>query len=135
MEWSFTILTTTSHHYARLLQLCKVANTLPNCHNLVTTLQGCYNLVISIWECLCKTYLSKCGIFVHYRRVWTFLGSCNAIIHTISALQSIWIIIITGIFMLGLKLGQYHWLGWPTNSDSNPDQTWIWPQILLGLIN
>ena len=45
-------------HYVRLLQLCKVANTLHKlpqpCINLITTLQiklqqGCYNLVISIW--------------------------------------------------------------------------------------
>ena len=40
-------------HHARLLQLCKVANTLHKlpwpCHNLTMLQQGYYNLVISIW--------------------------------------------------------------------------------------
>ena len=41
------------NHHARLLQLCKVANTLHKlpqlCDNLTKLQQGCYNLVIFVW--------------------------------------------------------------------------------------
>ena len=53
------------NHHARLLQLCKVANSLhklpQSCDNIVTTLQGCskscHNLVISIWEIAIDTII------------------------------------------------------------------------------
>ena len=51
---------TLHNHRARLLQLCKVANTLHKLsqpyHNLTKLQQGCYNLVNSVWVSRPCTY-------------------------------------------------------------------------------
>ena len=62
------------NHHARLLQLCKVVNTLhkfpQSCDNLAKLQQVCYNLFISIWVCNIYAYYNFCfHIKVHHIKV------------------------------------------------------------------